>query len=132
MIDAMWLSPTVHLINGTLVLVLLLVAVAVLGTRAVRRKPLDRWSHLWLILAQVAIMVQALLGIKLLDQGLGPAQLYIHYLGGLAPLGFLLVYYWLPERARQGRWLAVGVTISAFLFAVMAHTIGSAYVAGTV
>lgn len=132
MIDAIWLSPTVHLANGGIVMALLLLALVVLGWRAVRHQPLNRFAHAVLILAQVGIMVQALLGIKLLDQGLGPAQLYIHYVGGLAPLGFLLVFYWLPERARKARWLPAGITAASFVFAVMAYTIGAAYVAGTV
>ena len=132
MIDSIWLSPTVHLASGGIVMALFLLAVLVLGWRAVKHQPLNRLSHAVLILAQLGIMVQALLGIKLLDQGLGPAQLYIHYVGGLAPLGFLLVLYWLPKRVRNARWVPFGVTLASFVFAVMAYTIGAAYVAGTV
>jgi multisubunit Na+/H+ antiporter MnhB subunit len=76
-------------------------------------------------------MVQALIGIKLLDQGSGFMQLYIHYVGGLGPLLFYMLMYWFPARddLRKTRVAAL-VTGSAFLFAVMAYTIGGAY-AGT-
>lgn len=84
-----------------------------------------------MIVAQVFLMVQALLGIKLLDQGLGPLQLYIHYVGGLAPLLFYMAYYWLPASfLRRWPWTATLVSAAAFLFAVMAFFIGRSYVPG--
>jgi len=95
-----------------------------------RGRELGTSAHAVLIVAQVSLMVQAVIGIKLLDQGLGPLQLFIHYLGGLGPLGFFFVYYWLPRRVRLKRWTAAIVTSSAFLFAVMAFGIGMSYVAG--
>ena len=75
-------------------------------------------------------MVQVLIGIKLLDQGLGPLQLYIHYLGGLGAFFFYLLLYWLPVRVREARWTPFSLSSLAFLFAFMAFTIGSSYVAG--
>ena len=66
----------------------------------------------------------------MLDQGLGPLQLFVHYLGGLAPMGFYLLYYWLKpaDGVTQGRWSAV-VAVASFLFVLMTFTIGSMYVA---
>lgn len=74
-------------------------------------------------------MIQALVGIKLLDQGLGPLQLYIHYVGGLAPLMFMLLFYWLPEQQRARRWLPSTFSSLGFVFALMSFTIGASYVA---
>ncbi len=87
------------------------------------------FGHSVFIVCQLVLMLQALIGIKLLDQGMGVLQLYIHYVGGLAPLAFFLLYYWLPEKTRNARWTATLVTGSAFLFAIMAFFIGQSYVA---
>lgn len=119
-----------HVISGVVVLAATLLAAVVTAVLAFRRRPLTTFARFALILAQLALMAQALIGIKLLDQGLGPLQLFIHYLGGLAPLLFFLAYYWLPGRARKQRWTALTVTASAFLFAVMAFGIGASYVPG--
>jgi heme A synthase len=128
-IDALWLPPWVHAAVGGLVLLATFVAAALLGWRAYRGLPPGRGGHASLIAAQVILMVQALIGIKLLDQGLGPKQLYIHYVGGLAPLMFMLLFYWLPPRSQQRRWTPFGLSSAAFVFAVMAFTIGQSYVA---
>ena len=86
-------------------------------------------ARVLLLVAQITLMVQALIGIKLLDQGLGQLQLYIHYVGGLAPLLFLVLTYWFPatDPHRQTRYRAVAASM-AFVFAFMAFTIGEAYV----
>lgn len=118
-----------HASVGGLVLIATLVAFLWSGWRALARKPLGWFGQAVFILSQAVLMIQALIGIKLLDQGLGVLQLYIHYVGGLAPLAFFLVYYWLPERLRGARWTATLVTGAAFLFAVMAFFIGQSYVA---
>lgn len=99
------------------------------GLRAIARKPFGWIGHGLFILSQISLMVQALIGIKLLDQGLGVFQLYIHYVGGLAPLAFFLLYYWLPETVRSRRWTTTYVSAAGFLFAVMAFFIGQSYVA---
>ena len=132
MIDWLWLPPAAHVVSGVAVLALTLLALVVSTVLAWRRRPLPAWGQAALVLAQVGLIVQALLGIKLLDQGLGPKQLYIHYLGGLGPLLFFLIFYWLPEDVRRARLTPVTVTASAFLFAVMAFGIGASFVAGGV
>lgn len=129
MIDAIWVPTSVHFVTGTFVAVATLAALVAALVTAVRSRPLARWAQTLFILAQVSLAVQALIGIKLLDQGLGPLQLYIHYLGGLGPLFFYLLYYWLPASFRERRWSATLVTGSAFLFAIMAYGIGQTYVA---
>jgi heme A synthase len=121
----------VHRDVGIAVLVITFTAFLVAALCAVRRRTLPGWSKPLFIAAQVVLMVQALIGIKLLDQGSGFVQLYIHYVGGLGPLLFYMLMYWFPARddLRRTRVAAL-VTGSAFLFAVMAYTIGGAY-AGT-
>jgi len=130
MIDEIWVSPMVHVITGVAVLVTTLLALAVTTLLAVRDKRVSTGASLMMVAAQLALMVQALIGIKLLDQGLGPLQLFIHYVGGLGPLLFYFVYYWMPRGVRLRRWTAPWVTGSAFLFALMAFTIGASYVPG--
>lgn len=130
MIDEFFLSPTVHIITGSIVLLTTLIALLVTGIRAWRKQPLSRLTYAALLVAQLALMVQVLIGIKLLDQGLGPMQLYIHYVGGLGPLLFLLLFYWLPRGVREQRWTAPSLSAAAFLFAVMAFGIGASYVPG--
>ena len=131
MIDAMVLQPAVHHGVGGVVLLVLAIAAGWAGYAAVRKQPLSRGMRWILIAAQVVLMVQALLGIKLLDQNLGAMQLYIHYVGGLSPLLFYMLLYWFPSRdeIRQTRWTALA-TGMGFLFAVMAFTIGGAYAQG--
>ena len=127
MIDAIWVPTSVHFAVGTFVVFTSAAAVATAVTQGVRNRPPGRWMHASFVLSQVTLAVQALIGIKLLDQGLGPLQLYIHYVGGLGPLFFFLLYYWLPASFRTRRWSASGVTIAAFLFAISAYYIGQVY-----
>ncbi|RIK58176.1 MAG: hypothetical protein DCC57_00975 [Chloroflexi bacterium] len=132
MIDAIFVSPTVHLVTGTLVLIAGLLALVATGRAAWRKWPFSRGVHALFILFQIALMVQALIGVKLLDQGLGPLQLYIHYVGGLAPLGFVSLFYWFPgtDSVSKSR-RAVLVTALSFVFVLMTFAVGSMYVAGT-
>lgn len=129
MIDQLMLSPTIHRGMGELVMTLALVSSLVLWYLVSRQRPLNTLARGLVIAVQVAFMVQALVGIKLLDQGLGVMQLYIHYLGGLGPMLFFLLLYWFPrgEGIRESRWAALATT-GALLFAVMTYTIGSLYV----
>jgi multisubunit Na+/H+ antiporter MnhB subunit len=126
-IDAIWVPTSVHFWVGTLVVVASLAALAAAAYHGVRNRTPARWAHGLFILAQLTLAAQALIGIKLLDQGLGPLQLYIHYVGGLGPLLFYLLYYWLPAPFRARRWSATLVTGSAFAFALMAYAIGESY-----
>lgn len=77
--------------------------------------------------------MQALIGIKLLDQGLGVLQLFIHYLGGLAPLAFIIILSWLPDRGPIIRSRRVaGLAALSALFLVLTFGVGSMYVPGGV
>lgn len=127
MIDSIWVPTSVHFIFGTITVLATLLAFAAGVVSAVRKAALPLWGHVAFIVAQVALAVQVLIGIKLLDQGLGPMQLYVHYLGGTGALFFFLLYYWLPERVRQGRWTAAVLSGMAFLFTMMAFGIGESY-----
>ncbi len=129
MIDSIIVPSWVHASFGGMVLLSTFAAMIWSGLRAIARKPFSWIGHALFIISQISLMIQALIGIKLLDQGLGVLQLYIHYVGGLAPLAFFLVYYWLPERVRAGRWTTTLVSGAGFLFAVMAFFIGQSYVA---
>lgn len=133
MIDSILVSPTVHLATGTLTLVVSILTLVVTGWAVWQKRPFSQRHHLIFILFQLSVMVQALVGIKLLDQGAGPLQLYIHYLGGLAPLGFSLLFYWLPaaDAVTKSRRAAT-VTGLSFLFVLMTFAIGSAYSPGGV
>jgi hypothetical protein len=129
MIDELALSPQVHVVVGTLVLVATLAAALVSGWQLWRAGRLSGAMPGLLIATQLVLMIQALLGIKLLDQGLGVLQLYIHYVGGLAPLFFLVLLYWLPLRNPRTRARATfGAATAAFIFALLAFTIGQSYV----
>jgi len=96
---------------------------------ALKRKPHDRLFHSALILVQISMVIQILVGIKLLDQGLGILQLNIHFIGGIGAIFFLILYYWLPEKFRNSRWLGFGLTTMSLLFALQTFVIASIYVA---
>ncbi len=131
MIDSFIVPPFVHMILGTLVLVTSILALAVTARTVWKKQPLSRTSHLVFVAFQLSLMAQILIGIKLLDQGLGPLQLYIHYIGGLAPMAFWLFFYWLPAGTgmAQSRRAAT-VSLLSFAFVLMTFAIGSAYVPG--
>lgn len=128
MIDQIGVPPTVHLWVGVAVLATTLGSFLVAILHVLRRQPMPAWTKGLLIFTQVVLMVQALLGIKLLDQGSGIVQLYIHYLGGLGPLLFFMLMYWFPTRdSLKHSRVAALVAGSAFVFAFLAFTIGSMY-----
>ncbi|CAN5436689.1 hypothetical protein BH10ACT1_BH10ACT1_36270 [soil metagenome] len=128
-IDNLILQPAVHRTSGVIVLVAMVAASAYLAKLAFAGKRMDRNGRILLAVAQVMLMVQALLGIKLLDQGMGANQLYIHYVGGLMPLGFFLAAGWFgrSDSATRTRVLAA-LTVVGMLSAGMAFFIGQAYV----
>ena len=128
-IDNFIVQPWVHRLNGGLVIAGLAATAVWLTWLAVKRRPFDRPGQILVVVSQVLLMVQALLGIKLLDQGMGVVQLYIHYVGGLLPLGFFLVAGSLrfDDPRRRARVLAVFIDIG-LASAVMAYVIGQAYV----
>ena len=128
-IDNLIVQPSVHRLNGGLAVGALLATAGRLTVRAIRRQAFDTTSQVLVAASQVLLMVQALLGIKLLDQGMGVVQLYIHYVGGLLPLGLFLVLGWLrfDDAVRRTRVLALVVDVS-LASAAMAYFIGQAYV----
>lgn len=131
MIDSITLSPNIHMMTGGLTLLVSFLTLTITSWAAWKKKQFTVLAQASLIFFQLVLIVQVLIGIKLLDQGLGPLQLYIHYLGGLAPIGFCLIFYWLPikDDAKKSR-SAVGVATLSVVFVVMTFTIGSMYVPG--
>ncbi|MBX3054089.1 MAG: hypothetical protein KF753_21640 [Caldilineaceae bacterium] len=129
--DNIIVPPTIHLIVGTIVLLANLFFLVVVGLLAWQKSALSAVGKAAFILFQVVLMVQVLIGIKLLDQGLGIFQLYIHYLGGLAPMAFCLLFYWLPTKdgVKQSRRLAVVASVS-FVFMLLTFVVGSIATAG--
>lgn len=130
-IDNWIVSSSVHVATGVVVVVSMVVATVLVGRHALAGRPIDRPTKLALLVAQIALVAQVLLGIKLLDQGQGIVQLYIHYVGGLLPLGAFLVAGWFARG--DARWssrvLAVLLTIGT-LSAGAAFFIGRAYAGG--
>jgi len=127
-IDNYVIDSSVHLAMGVVVLVAMVGAAAWLVRLAVAGREVDRVGQGLVIAAQVSLAVQVLLGIKLLDQGQGIAQLYIHYVGGALPLGLFLAAGWFGFRdpVRRTRLLAV-LTTAGLVSATMAFFIGQAY-----
>lgn len=119
------------MVAGALALLGSVLALLGTGWAAWKRQKFTMWAQLSLIFFQVILIIQVLLGVKLLDQGLGPLQLYIHYLGGLASLGFCLLFYWLPitNDVLKSR-LAAGVAALSVVFVLMTFVIGSTFVPG--
>ncbi|WP_370327146.1 hypothetical protein [Euzebya sp.] len=131
-IDNIFVSPAVHEAVGGIVVLSLLVTTVWTAKRALGGTPLDGGVRISLVVTQVALMAQALIGIKLLDQGLGVAQLYIHYVGGLIPLGLYIIAGWFSWRSPETRSRVIAVlSLLGTLSAAMAFLIGRAYVQGT-
>ncbi|MEM7535788.1 MAG: c-type cytochrome [Chloroflexota bacterium] len=132
MIDSIIIPSSVHLTIGILVLLTNAFVLIVSGWLTFKKASPNWLAHTTFILFQLVLMVQTLIGIKLLDQGLGILQLYIHYIGGLAPFLFCLLFYWLPPAkngGRQSRRMLI-VAFLALLFTVQTFTIGRIYVVG--
>ncbi len=127
-IDNTIISSSVHVATGGIVLVSMAVAFALVARHAIAGRPIDGATRVALLVAQLALVVQVLLGIKLLDQGQGIVQLYIHYIGGLTPLGAFLAAGWFAqgETPRSARVLAVLLAVGS-LSAFMSFFIGRAY-----
>lgn len=129
MIDNLVIPSSVHVVLGILVMVTTLAATIGTGWLAFRRVGVTAVGRMLMILAQVALILQILVGVKLLDQGLGVLQLYIHYVGGLGAFFFFLLYYWfLPKKESRQSALAFAMSLLAFLFAIQAYFIGQAFV----
>ena len=130
MIDDLWLPTSVHFAIGSGVILTTLASLIAAAVYAFRRRPLPKWVLSLFIVTQIVVAAQLLVGIKLLDQGLGPLQLYVHYLGGTGVLFFYLLLYWLPAQTRRSGWAPTVLTGLAFAFALMTFTIGEMYVPG--
>jgi hypothetical protein len=132
MIDSIFLPPIVHLSIGFLVLLSNSVILVVTGWLALKKRAFTPLANFLFIMFQTFLMLQAMVGIKLLDQGMGVLQLYIHYLGGLAPLAFCLIFYWFfsgQNAVTKSHRLALISGIS-LAFVVLTFAVGSMYVAG--
>ncbi len=128
-IDNWIIDASVHVTTGILVLVTMTFAAGWILRLAIIGAVLDRTARWGLAAAQLVLGVQILLGIKLLDQGQGIGQLYIHYLGGLMPMAAFLAGGWFArgETPRSTRILAM-LLVLGWLSATMAFVIGRAYV----
>lgn len=127
-IDNFIVDTSVHLTVGVIVVIAMVAATGLVTRHALAAEPVSRPAGIALGVAQVALTVQLLLGIKLLDQGQGIVQLYIHYIGGMLPLGAFLIGGWFArgDDGRSSRILA-GLLAIGTLSAIMAFTIGRAY-----
>lgn len=125
-----WIIPSsVHVTVGALVLLIVGATALWLGRLAFGGASIDRTGRVLIAASQVVLALQVLLGIKLLDQGQGISQLYIHYLGGMAPMGvFLVAGWWIRGETPRSNRLLAGLVALGWISAVMAFTIGRAYV----
>ncbi len=130
MMDDIIISPLLHMGTGGLALITTFVSLVVAGWMSWKKRPFNTLIGAIFIVTQLTLMLQILVGVKLLDQGFGTLQLYIHYLGGMAPIAFFLGFYWLRmnDKLREIR-VATAVAGAAFLFVFMSFAIGSMYVA---
>ncbi|WP_235183174.1 hypothetical protein [Deinococcus phoenicis] len=124
----MIVQPQLHLMVGVLVLLTSLAAVVTTGRGAFRLKRFGRTEHGVFIAAQIVLMLQVMIGIKLLDQGMGTLQKYVHYIGGAGALGLLVLYYWLPKTSEQSSARqALGVSVASLVFVALAFFVGGLY-----
>ncbi len=127
-IDNFIIDSSAHLVTGVIVLITMTAAVIAIGRHALRNEPVTRPAFLVMITAQLALVAQILLGIKLLDQGQGIVQLYIHYVGGLIPMGSFLLAGWVArgDSGRSSRIL-FGLLVVGYVSALMAFFIGRSF-----
>jgi ABC-type maltose transport system permease subunit len=126
-IDNWIVDSSVHVAVGVAVIVTMTAAAGWAVRLAVAGRVLDTAGRVLVGVATGVLAVQVLLGIKLLDQGQGISQLYIHYLGGMIPLGVFLLTGWWPRPDTPGRTRVFAALVAVgWLSAIMAFTIGRA------
>jgi len=124
-------SPAFHVVMGVVILLASLTSFVVAVGLIWKRQPLTSLVSRLFIITQLALIAQLLVGVALLDEGFGRFQVYVHYLGGIAPLAFYLLFYWLrpTDRLKELR-LAVSASGAALFFTLMVFVAGSVYVSG--
>ena len=127
-IDNIVVRPVVHLIVGSLVIISFVVFAAWMIKALIQRRPWDRTSLILLGACEVILAVQVLIGVKLLDQGEGIFQLFIHYAGGLLPIAIFVVAGWIDfgDAVKKTRAYAVCALVSLGII-LMTYFIGEAY-----
>lgn len=127
-IDNFIISSSVHFWTGAAVLLTMTVLAALVLRHAAKNEPINAMTKTALLLATAALAAQILLGIKLLDQGQGISQLYIHYVGGMIPMGAFLAAGWFArgDTGRSTRALAVLIAVG-YVSAIMAFFIGRSF-----
>ena len=128
-IDNFIINSSLHLYGGVAVLITMTFALVLVGLAAYKSQAISRPAKLAIVSAQLSLGVQVLLGVKLLDQGQGIFQLYIHYVGGLIPLGAFLSAGWFArgDNGKSSRIL-FGLVALGYVSCLMAFFIGRAYV----
>lgn len=125
MLDQIAVSPLVHLLSGATVLVSTFAAALICSLLAWKKRQPPPLVRGLLVFVQIVMLWQILIGIKLLDQGLGIVQHYEHYIGGFLPLLCYLSYYWFPQTQLQRRSLQLALTtVSAFVLAISSFALG--------
>ena len=126
--DEFIIAPALHQAVGGLTLLAAVVATALTLVGA-KKGQFSRTAAAAMIGLQVLLLLQTLIGIKLLDQGMGALQKVVHYLGGLGSLGFLMLFYWrsYQDESVKARW-AAGLTAASLAFVAMTFFIGNFYV----
>lgn len=126
--DEIIIQPALHQGMGIFTLLVSLLATA-LAWAGYRRGVLGRPAAIAFVALQVALFIQALIGIKLLDQGMGVMQKFVHYLGGIGALGLMVMFYWISYRDEKARvrW-AAGLSTAALAFVALSLFVGDFYV----
>lgn len=126
--DEIIISPSLHQVVGVVTLLASLLATA-LAWAGVRDGRFGRGAALAFVAVQLVLLLQILIGIKLLDQGMGVMQKVVHYLGGLGALGLMMVFYWRSYRDEhtRARW-AAGLSTAALAFVALTLFVGDFYV----
>lgn len=131
MIDSITVPPSVHIAVAVTLVVLSVVTTLIVVLAAVRNRPLTTLAKVMMAVTQVALLIQLMIGVKLLDQGLGVMQLYVHYMGGILPIALFLAMRWLPQYDRHQTRISAAVMLITLATVIMTATIGSAFVRGT-